>query len=281
MGIFHYDFSGVPTTKHRLWKVPTFSTPGSAVVFLSHISVACHPPHRELPKYNASDPLIAVWNLNVHIWYICVFLVKFIQCPVHPLGKHYETTVESYCSTRTKVGYTRKMSRVLQLFSWGKSRNIMQTWAIFIDILALIVFPIWTCGILNYSTKETHIWLPWHIISILGIATHITWYQTVPRSIWNRMMITINVSRNYPRYQSRTSTGGVYCQKWQFLYFYGHHQKQFLCTHDITGIQDQYHWTMKCFFPLRKSLMRNMWHRTRWFTMTLVSTDQGTTRVVG
>ena len=25
----------------------------------------------------------------------------------------------------------------------------------------------------NYSTKETHIWLPWHIILILGIATHI------------------------------------------------------------------------------------------------------------
>ena len=24
----------------------------------------------------------------------------------------------------------------------------------------------------NYSTKETHIWLPWHIILILGIATH-------------------------------------------------------------------------------------------------------------
>ena len=133
---------------------------------------------------------------------------------------------------------------------------------------------------INYSTKETHIWLPWHIISILGIATHIIWYQTVPRSIWNRMMATINVSRNYPRYQSRTSTGGVSCQKWQFLYFYGHHQKQFLCTHDLTGIQDQCHWIMKC-FPLRKSLMRNMWHRTRWFTMTLVSTDQGTTRVVG
>ena len=133
---------------------------------------------------------------------------------------------------------------------------------------------------INYSTKETHIWLPWHTISILGIATHITWYQTVPRSIWNRMMTTINVSRNYPRYQSRTSTGGVSCQKWQFLYFYGHHQKQFLCTHDLTRILDQYHWTMKC-FPLRKSLMRNMWHRTRWFTMTLVSTDQGTTRVVG
>ena len=132
----------------------------------------------------------------------------------------------------------------------------------------------------NYSTKETHIWLPWHIISILGIATHIIWYQTVPRSIWNRMMATINVSRNYPRYQSRTSTGGVSCQKWQFLYFYGHHQKQFVCTHDLTGIQDQCHWTMKC-FPLRKSLMRNMWHCTRWFTMTLVSTDQGTTRVVG
>ena len=43
-------------------------------------------------------------------------------------------------------------------------------------------------------------------------------------------MATINVSLNYPRYQSRTSTGGVSCQKWQFLYFYGHHQKQFLCT---------------------------------------------------
>ena len=43
-------------------------------------------------------------------------------------------------------------------------------------------------------------------------------------------MATINVSRNYPRYQSRTSTGGVSCKKWQFLYFYGHHQKQFLCT---------------------------------------------------
>ena len=25
---------------------------------------------------------------------------------------------------------------------------------------------------INYSTKETHIWLPWHIILILGIATH-------------------------------------------------------------------------------------------------------------
>ena len=59
--------------------------------------------------------------------------------------------------------------------------------------------------------------------------------------IWNRMMATINVSRNYPLYQSRTSTGGVSCQKWQFLYFYGHHQKQFLCTHDLTGIQDQCH----------------------------------------
>ena len=91
------------------------------------------------------------------------------------------------------------------------------------------------------------------------------------------MMATINVSRNYPRYQSRTSTGGVSCQKWQFLYFYGHHQKQFLCTHDLTGIQDQCHWTMNC-FPLRKSLMRNMWQRTRWFKMTLVSTDQGTAK---
>ena len=86
----------------------------------------------------------------------------------------------------------------------------------------------------------------------------------------------------YPRYQSRTSTwggGGVCCQKWQFLYFYGHHQKQFLCTHDLTGIQDQCHWTMKC-FPLRKSLMRNMCHRTRWFTMTLVSTGQGNEMMV-
>ena len=29
-----------------------------------------------------------------------------------------------------------------------------------------------------YSTKETYIWLPWHIISISGIATHIIWYQS-------------------------------------------------------------------------------------------------------
>ena len=60
--------------------------------------------------------------------------------------------------------------------------------------------------IVNYSTKETHIWLPWHSISILGITTQIIWYQTVPWSIWNRLMAT--VSLNYPRYQSRTSTGG-------------------------------------------------------------------------
>ena len=89
----------------------------------------------------------------------------------------------------------------------------------------------WFHTFINYSTKETHIWLPWHIISILGNTTNIIWYQTVPWSIWNRMMATINVSLNYPRYQSRTSTGGVSCQKWQFLYFYGHHQKQFLCTY--------------------------------------------------
>ena len=88
---------------------------------------------------------------------------------------------------------------------------------------------------LNYSTKETHIWLPWHIISILGIITHIIWYQTVPWSIGNRMMATINVSLNYPRYQSRTSTGGVSCQKLQFLYFYGRHQKK-MCAHFGGGI---------------------------------------------
>ena len=88
------------------------------------------------------------------------------------------------------------------------------------------LYPIY----INYSTKETHIWLPLHIISIFGIATHIIWYQAVPRSIWNRMKATIIVSCNYPRYQSRTSTAGVSCQKWQFLYFYGHHQKQFVCT---------------------------------------------------
>ena len=43
-------------------------------------------------------------------------------------------------------------------------------------------------------------------------------------------MATINVSRNYPRYQSRTSTGGSLAKSGSFSTSMGHHQKQFLCT---------------------------------------------------
>ena len=54
-----------------------------------------------------------------------------------------------------------------------------------------------TIFVINYSTKETHIWLPWHIILILGIATHIIWYQAVPRSIWSTLPEIWSTLSNY------------------------------------------------------------------------------------
>ena len=58
---------------------------------------------------------------------------------------------------------------LMQIFHvWGLVQEICKSW----EVRIYYFFFKRKHFYINYSTKETHIWLPWHIILILGIATH-------------------------------------------------------------------------------------------------------------